>query len=288
MKNTSLEIATNPKTCANVMLPELLPITHTRRETRDVFTIEFDVAARGGFAFAPGQFNMLYSFGMGESAISISGDPARPEKLVHTIRAVGTVTRALQNLRKGDMVGIRGPFGRPWPMAEARGKDVVLVAGGIGLAPLRPVIYHVLRNRDAFGKFVLIYGSRNPADLLFTKEIETWRKKLDIQIEVTVDVADRTWKGHTGVVTKHMGKTDFDPTKAIAMMCGPEIMMRFAAREFERLGMTTQDIFITMERNMRCGAALCGHCQFGPSFICKDGPVYRYDEVAGLLSVREV
>jgi len=285
---TLLPVAAPSTTCSNVMLPEFFSITLTRRETRDVFTIEFDVSARGGFSFAPGQFNMLYAFGMGESAISISGDPARPEKLVHTIRAVGTVTRALQDLRKGDQVGIRGPFGRPWPMAEAQGKDLVIVAGGIGLAPLRPVIYHAVRNREAFGKVVVIYGTRTPADLLFTKEIEAWRKKLDMQIEVTVDVADRTWKGHTGVVTKHMGRTDFDPANAIAMMCGPEIMMRFAAREFERLGMPTKNIWITMERNMRCGAALCGHCQFGPSFICREGPVYRYDEVAQLLSIREV
>jgi NAD(P)H-flavin reductase len=286
MKNLPLELPT-PK-LVDVMRPEFLPITRVRRESRDVFTLEFDIDGPEGFRFAPGQFNMLYAFGMGESAISISGDPGRPEKLVHTIRAVGTVTRAMQALRKGDFVGVRGPFGRPWPIEEISGKDVVLIAGGIGLAPLRPVIYHILRHRESLGKVVVIYGSRNPADLIFTKEIEKWRKKLDLQIEVTVDTADRTWKGHTGVVTKHMGRTDFDPANAIAMMCGPEIMMRFAAREFERLGMPTKNVWITMERNMRCGAALCGHCQFGPSFICKDGPVYRYDDMASLLSIREV
>jgi len=286
MKNLVLDLPA--KKLLDVMRPEFLPITHVRRESRDVFTIEFDIDRPEGFRFAPGQFNMLYAFGMGESAISISGDPGRPEKLVHTIRAVGTVTRAMQALRKGDQVGVRGPFGRPWPIEEMSGKDVVIIAGGIGLAPLRPVIYHVLRHRESLGKVVIIYGSRNPADLIFTREIEKWRKKLDLQIEVTVDVADRTWKGHTGVVTKHMGRTDFDPANAIAMMCGPEIMMRFAAREFERLGMPTKNVWLTMERNMRCGAALCGHCQFGPSFICKDGPVYRYDDIAGLLGIREV
>lgn len=281
-------LVTFARTNTDPMAPEFLPITRVRRETRDVFTLEFDVTKRGGFAFSPGQFNMLYAFGMGESAISISGDPDCPEKLVHTIRAVGTVTRALQKLRKGDTIGIRGPFGRPWPMAEAHGKDLVVVAGGIGLAPLRPVIYYALRHRESFGKVVIVYGSRNPADLLFTKEIETWRKNLDMEIEVTVDSADRSWKGHTGVVTKHLGKTDFDPAKAMAMMCGPEIMMRFAARELERLGTPTTSIWVTMERNMRCGAALCGHCQFGPSFICREGPVYRYDQVSQLLCVREV
>lgn len=272
----------------DVMVPEFLPIMRARRDTRDVFTIELDVSARGGFSFAPGQFNMLYPFGMGESAISISGDPDRPDKLVHTIRAVGTVTKALQALRKGDIVGVRGPFGRPWPMSAACGKDLVIIAGGIGLAPLRPVIYHVVNHRNAFRKIAIIYGTRTPADLLFPKELEQWRGRLDLQVQVTVDAADRSWKGHTGVVTKHIGRTEFDPGNTIAMMCGPEIMMRFAARELERLGTPTESIWITMERNMRCGAALCGHCQFGPSFICKDGPVYRYDTVAHLLSVREV
>lgn len=286
MKHVQLESIAKP--ACDVMRPEFLAITRVRRESRDVFTLEFDIPQAEGFRFQPGQFNMLYSFGMGESAISISGDAGRPDKLVHTIRAVGTVTRALQTLRKGDLVGVRGPFGRPWPIDEMAGKDVVIIAGGIGLAPLRPVIYHVLRHRQTFGKVVVIYGSRNPADLIFTKDIETWRKKMDLQIEVTVDVADRTWKGHTGVVTKHMGRTDFDPANTIAMMCGPEIMMRFAAREFERLGVPSKNVWITMERNMRCGAALCGHCQFGPTFICKDGPVYRYDDVSGLLGIREV
>ncbi len=272
----------------DVMIPEMLRISKARRDTRDVFTIELDVSARGGFSFLPGQFNMLYPFGMGESAISISGDPARPEKLVHTIRAVGTVTKAMQELRKGDIIGVRGPFGRSWPVAEAQGKDLVIIAGGIGLAPLRPMIYHAVRNRSSFGKVVIVYGSRSPADLLYAKEIEEWRGKLDIQLAVTVDSADRTWKGHTGVVTKHIGRMDFAPANTIAMMCGPEIMMRFAARDLERLGVPQESVWITMERNMRCGAALCGHCQFGPSFVCKDGPVYRYDKIAALLSVREV
>lgn len=272
----------------DVMVPEMLRISKARRETRDVFTIELDVSERGGFSFQPGQFNMLYPFGMGESAISISGDPAKPNTLVHTIRAVGTVTNALQELRKGDIIGVRGPFGRPWPVAEAQGKDLLIIAGGIGLAPLRPMIYHAVRNRDQYGKVAIIYGARSPADLLYTKEIESWRGKLDMQVMVTVDSADRTWKGHTGVVTKHMARTDFNPSNMIAMMCGPEIMMRFAARELERQGASMQSIWITMERNMRCGAALCGHCQFGPSFVCKDGPVYRYDQVSSLLSVREV
>lgn len=277
-----------PAARADVMMPEPLRITRARRDTKDVFTFEFDVSARGGFSFEPGQFNMLYPFGVGESAISISGDAGEPEKLVHTIRAVGTVTRALEKLKKGDVIGVRGPFGRPWPVREAEGKDLMIIAGGIGLAPLRPVIYHAVRNRAKYGKVVVVYGTRTPQDLLYTKEIERWRGKLDMEVEVTVDAADRDWKGNTGVVTKYIGKTTFDPGNTVAMICGPEIMMRFSARELSRLGVPLEQVWITMERNMRCGAALCGHCQFGPTFVCKDGPVYRYDKMEPLLSIREV
>ena len=272
----------------DVMLPEPMRITRVRRDTKDVFTFELDVAERGGFPFAPGQFNMLYPFGVGESAISISGDPGKPEKLVHTIRAVGTVTRALEQLGRGDVIGVRGPFGKPWPVEAAEGKDLIIIAGGIGLAPLRPVIYHVTRHREKYGKVVIVYGCRTPDDLLYPKQLEKLRGRLDMEVEVTVDAADRAWKGHTGVVTKHIGKTTFDPAKAVAMICGPEIMMRFCARELSRLGVSLDRVWITMERNMRCGAGLCGHCQFGPTFVCKDGPVYRYDLMEPLLSVREV
>ncbi len=270
------------------MSPEPLRITRLTRETRGVFTFDFDVSARGGFSFLPGQFNMLYPFGAGESAISISGDPGRPDRLVHTIRAVGTVTRILERLGRGDVVGVRGPFGSPWPIHEAEGRDLVIVAGGIGLAPLRPVVYHAIRHREAFGRVALLYGTRTPDDIVYRKEIERWRGKLDMEVEVTVDAAGGDWRGDTGVVTKLIGRAAFNPANVVAMLCGPEIMMRFCARELERLGVSLDRIWVTMERNMRCGAGLCGHCQFGPSFVCKDGPVYRYDRVERLLSVREV
>lgn len=277
-----------PQPARDAMLPELLPITRVRKDTRDVFTLELDVSARGGFAFRPGQFNMLYPFGVGESAISISGDPARPDRLVHTIRAVGVVTRALQRLRRGDLVGVRGPFGRPWPVEAADGRDLVIVAGGLGLAPLRPVIYHAIANRRSFGRIVVLVGTRSPEDLLFAREVERWRGKLDMEVRVTVDVAGRDWRGNIGVVTRLIAQAGFDAATAVAMVCGPEIMMRFVARELERLGVTTDRVWITMERNMRCGVAQCGHCQLGPSFVCKDGPVYRYDRMGPLMAVREV
>lgn len=277
-----------PQPARDAMLPELLPITRARKDTRDVFTLELDVSARGGFAFRPGQFNMLYPFGVGESAISISGDPARPDRLVHTIRAVGAVTRALQRLRRGDLVGVRGPFGRPWPVEAADGRDLVIVAGGLGLAPLRPVIYHAIANRRSFGRVVVLIGTRSPEDLLFAREVERWRGKLDMEVRVTVDAAGRDWRGNIGVVTKLLAQAGFDAATAVAMVCGPEVMMRFVARELERLGMTADRVWITMERNMRCGVAQCGHCQLGPSFVCKDGPVYRYDHMGPLMAVREV
>lgn len=270
------------------MLPEPLRITRAKREARGVFTFELDVTARGGFPFLPGQFNMLYPFGAGESAISISGDPARPDRLAHTIRAVGVVTRALERLGRGDVVGVRGPFGSAWPIREAEGRDLVVIAGGIGLAPLRPVVYHALRRREAFGRVALLYGTRTPDDILYRKEIERWRGRLDVEVEVTVDTAGGDWRGNTGVVTKLISRAPFDPASAVAMICGPEIMMRYCARELERLGVSLDRIWITMERNMRCGMGLCGHCQFGPSFVCKDGPVFRYDCVQDLLLVREV
>ncbi|TKD03332.1 FAD/NAD(P)-binding protein [Polyangium fumosum] len=270
------------------MLPEPLRIARAKRETHGVFTFELDVSARGGFPFLPGQFNMLYPFGAGESAISISSDPHQPDRLEHTIRAVGAVTRAIERLGRGDVVGVRGPFGSAWPIREAEGRDLVVIAGGIGLAPLRPVVYHALRRREAFGKVALLYGTRTPDDILYRKEIERWRGRLDVEVEVTVDTAGSDWRGNTGVVTKLISRAAFDPGRAFAMICGPEIMMRFCARELERLGVSLDRIWITMERNMRCGTGLCGHCQFGPSFVCKDGPVYRYDRVQDLLLVREV
>jgi NAD(P)H-flavin reductase len=270
------------------MLPAPLRITRATRETRDVFTFELDVSPLGGLPFAPGQFNMLYPFGAGESAISISGDPGRPDRLVHTIRAVGVVTRALERLGRGDVVGVRGPFGSAWPVGEVEGSDLLVIAGGIGLAPLRPVVYHALRRRGAFGRVAVLYGARTPADILYRKELERWRGKLDLDVEVTVDAADRAWRGDTGVVTGLIGRARFDPGKAAAMICGPEIMMRYCARELSRLGVPLDRVWVTLERNMRCGAVLCGHCQFGPSFVCKDGPVFRYDRVQHLLSVREV
>jgi NAD(P)H-flavin reductase len=271
------------------MVPELARVARVTRELADVFTLRFDMAARpGGFAFSPGQFNMLYAIGAGEVAISISGDPARPQELVHTIRSVGTVTRVLEKLRRGDTIGVRGPFGAGWPMEAARGKDLVIIAGGVGLAPLRPAILHALAHRADYGRVVVLYGARTPADILFRKDLERWRGRLDVEVEVTVDRAPAEWPGNVGVVTSLLPGARFDAANAVALLCGPEVMMRFCVRELERRGVAHDAIFVSMERSMKCGAGLCGHCQYGPAFVCKDGPVFRFDRVERLFYTREV
>ncbi len=259
------------------------------KETHDTFSLE--LAQRGNpgkFEFAPGQFNMLYVFGVGEVPISISGDPTKPSKLVHTTRAVGNVTKAMRKLKVGDTLGIRGPYGAAWPVEKAAGEDVVLVAGGIGLAPLRPVIFHLLANREQYGKIVLLYGARTPEDILFHANLEKWRSRFDLEIFITVDRATGTWKGNVGVVTQLIPRSPFDPLNCVAMICGPEIMMRFTVLELEKRGVTTDRIYVSMERNMKCGIGLCGHCQLGSSFICKDGAVYAYSKIADLFTKREL
>jgi NAD(P)H-flavin reductase len=205
---------------------------------------------------------------------------------MHTVRSVGMVTAALCRMRRGQWAGVRGPFGSGWPLAEARGQDVLLVAGGVGLAPLRPVVYELVRHRGDFGRVALLYGARTPRDLLFHAELDRWRRRIDVQ--VTVDAAPRGWTGDVGVVGSLLARAAFDPAHTVAMVCGPEVMMRFALADLWRLGLPEHAAWISMERNMHCAVGLCGHCQFGPAFVCRDGPVFRADAVASLLSVREV
>ncbi|HEU4729408.1 MAG TPA: FAD/NAD(P)-binding protein [Kofleriaceae bacterium] len=262
-----------------------MAITRSVRELADVFTWTFEVPSK--FPFLPGQFNMLYVHGVGEVPISISGDPATPDRLTHTIRAVGAVTRVMAKLGEGDVMGVRGPYGSAWPIAEARGRDVLVIAGGLGLAPLRPVILHLLANRAEFGRVTILYGARSPADLLYRRELESWRGRFDVRVEAIVDTAGRDWYGPVGVVTKLLDLVPVDAHDAV-FVCGPEIMMRFAVRDLEKRGVSRDAIWISMERSMKCGVGLCGHCQLAGSFVCKDGPVYRFDRIAPYLQVREL
>jgi NAD(P)H-flavin reductase len=271
------------------MVPSPFRVRGVRKETYDTFTLELEPAnGAAGLPFAPGQLNMLYAFGVGEVPISISGDPAKPQTLVHTVRSVGAVTQAICKSKRGDVLGVRGPFGSHWPAEEAAGSDVVIVAGGIGLAPLRPALYYLLSNREKYGKIALLYGARTRQDLLYTSELERWRGQFDLEVGVTVDTATAGWRGNVGVVTTLIPRAQFDPSQAVAMVCGPEVMMRFTVRELEARGIGRENIFISLERNMKCAIGFCGHCQFGPTFVCKDGPVFRFDQVQTLFAKREI
>lgn len=271
---------------SSVTVPRPFAVRRVRKELADAWTLELepkDGAPR--FAFAPGQFTMVYLFGIGEVPLSISG---LPERLLHTVRAVGAITRAICAVRAGAVLGIRGPYGNGWPLAACEGKDVVMVAGGMGLAPLRPVVYHLIAKRERFGKVVLLVGARTPDDLLFAQELEHWRGRFDLEVRVTVDRADRGWKGDVGVVTTLIPRATFDPAKTVALACGPEVMMRFTIGELKHRGVTPDNIYLSMERNMKCAVGFCGHCQFGPTFVCKDGPVFPLSRVESWLRIREV
>jgi len=271
------------------MLPVLHRIRAVKQETDDTFTLELSPAHPSSEAsFVPGQFNMVYVYGVGEVPISISSDPANAPNIEHTTRVVGTVTKAMRLLRRGDALGIRGPFGTHWPVQEAEGRDVVIAAGGIGLAPLRPALYSLMTHREKYRKIVLLYGTRTPEDILYRKELEQWRGQFDLEIQVTVDRAASSWRGNVGVVTTMIPRAPFDPTNTIVMVCGPEVMMRFTAQEVLKRGVPANRIYLSMERNMKCGIGLCGHCQYRGRFICKDGPVLRFDQVGSLMNTAEV
>ena len=268
----------SPSLSSDGLRPSPVRVGRVRRETADVATLE--LAPASPFAFSPGQFNMLYMFGLGEVAISLSGDPSDEDRIVHTVRAVGAVSKAVIGLRRNQVIGIRGPYGSCWPVADNEGSDIIVVAGGLGLAPLRPVIYYLFANRERYGRVVMLYGARGPAEILYRRELESWRRRLDVDITVTVDHAAADWRGNVGVVPALVARTPIDPDHAVAMVCGPEIMMRFTIDALRQRGLAIDRIFVSMERNMKCAVGLCGHCQFGPGFVCRDGPVFRYDCIA--------
>jgi NAD(P)H-flavin reductase len=258
-------------------------------ETSDTATVVLDpVDGRPPSGFSAGQFNMLYAFGLGEVAVSISGDPALPGTLTHTVRCVGKISTALSRSAPGDVIGVRGPYGRGWPLLAAQKKDLVVLAGGLGLAPLRPVLYEVLAHRERFGRVEVIYGARTPRDLLYYPEIQEWRQRTDWRFQVTVDAAGRDWYGDVGVGTTRLPDARFDPAQTVAFVCGPEIMMRVSVRALLDRGLPESSIHLSMERNMKCAVAFCGHCQLGPAFVCRDGPVLSYGALRPWLSVREI
>jgi NAD(P)H-flavin reductase len=271
------------------MLPQPYTVREIAKETLDTFTLTLRPGnGDAGASFQPGQFSMLWVFGVAELPISISGDPAERDRLVYTVRSVGQATHTLVSRKVGDSIGVRGPMGTGWPMEAATGRDVIVVAGGIGLAPLRPFIYHVLRNRKRYRRLIVLYGARSPRELLYRKEMASWARHPETQVLVTVDYGGLGWHGHVGVVTTLFKYARLQPELSLALVCGPEIMMRFVGRELENQGLASGDIYLSMERNMKCGIGLCGHCQYGPHFICKNGPVFPYTSLRTKLEKYEL
>ena len=266
---------------AQSLLPAPFRVASVRRETHDTWTLALEPEDGAELpAFAPGQFAMLYAFGAGEVPISVSG--IGDGTLVHTIRSVGAVTGRLCALREGDTIGVRGPYGTAWPLATAAGRDVVVVAGGIGLAPLRPVVHELVAHPERYGRVTILYGGRTPDELLYRDELSVWGA------HVTVDAAGPDWRGRVGLVTKLLPVIAGDPAGAIAMMCGPDVMMHFTALALTDRGFAPDAVWVSLERSMKCAVGHCGHCQLGPLFVCKDGPVVRHDAVAALTAVREL
>lgn len=272
--------AAEVRQAASTMIPLVTRVAQVRKETSDTFTLAIESATRQPLAeFQPGQFSMLYVFGAGELPISISGDPADRSRLVYTVRSVGKLTQLLVSRSVGDPVGVRGPYGTGWPLRTARGKDVLIVAGGIGLAPLRPAIHYILRHRADYGRLVVLYGARSPRDLLYRKQLDDWARLPDTQVLSTVDYGGVAWHGHVGVVTRLFRFVRLQPFRTVALICGPEIMMRYVTWELDQRGLAPGDLYLSLERNMKCGIGCCGHCQYGPNFICKDGPIFPYHQI---------
>ena len=273
----------------DVMVPWPCVVKQVAKETPDTFTLTISREDHADQSpFLPGQFSMLWVFGIGELPISISGDPSNHGQLVYTVRSVGKATHALVSQKPGTGIGIRGPFGNGWPVQAARGHDVIIVAGGIGLAPLRPMIYEVLQNRAEYGRLVILYGARSPRELLYRKELAAWARQPETQVLVTVDYGGIGWHGHVGVVTTLFKYARLHPARTVAMICGPEIMMRFVTRQLQEHGLAEKNIYLSMERNMKCAVGFCGHCQYGRHFICKDGPVFPYTTIGPLLDKYEL
>jgi NAD(P)H-flavin reductase len=270
------------------MMSRAFRVIGRHHETVDTVTLRFEPDDGVPLSFRPGQFTMLYAHGIGEAPISIAGGNRADEPLTHTVRAVGAVTNAICSLLPGDAIGVRGPYGVGWPLERAAGGDLVIAAGGIGLAPLRAVIGHAIDNRDDFGEVSLIYGARTPSDLLYEDELREWRGRFDMQVEVTVDRSAAGWYGDVGLVTNLLARIPFHPEHTIALVCGPEIMMKVMARELGALGVDRGDVYVSLERNMACAIGFCGHCQLGPDFLCRDGPVVPFDRVAERLTVEEL
>jgi NAD(P)H-flavin reductase len=286
---TEINPITGVKCESHPLLPNWAELIEIKKEAPSVSTywLRFlDPDMQTDYTFTPGQFNILSIPGYGESAISISSDVENKESIGHTIRTTGDVTSAIARLNVGDVVGVRGPFGAYWPIERFKGKDIYIASGGIGLPPLRPMIYNIIKNRQDFGEVVVLYGARTPKDLLFKDEYHAWREA-DIDVMITVDRASQGWEGTVGVVPLLFYRLRMDPRKSVAFTCGPEIMMRYVVYEALARRLYEENIYVSFERNMICGFGSCGHCQIGPYFVCKDGPIFSYDRLQPYFNVED-
>jgi NAD(P)H-flavin reductase len=268
-------------------VPAPFEILSKRKDTTDTFTFELRPRSGEPLVFLPGQCVMLSRGGSGEVPISISGDPDVPERLVHTVRSLGLRTAAICSAQPGEVLGVRGPWGQPWPVVYLEGSDIVIAAGGIGLAPLRSAILWLLARRERYGRLVLLYGARNPEQLLYRNELEEWAAR-GMEVLETVDSAGPEWLGSVGVVTRLVRRAHLDAPRTAVLCCGPEVMMKFMVEALLTAGVGTERMYVSMERNMQCGIGHCGHCQLGPTLICKHGPVYRWSKVEPWIDMREL
>jgi sulfhydrogenase subunit gamma (sulfur reductase) len=273
----------------NLYMPHTAEIVERIQEATNVFTLRLrfiDPQIHRQYRFMPGQFNMVYLYGVGEVAISISSDPRQSELYDHTIRVVGRVTRGLAQLKQGDHVGIRGPYGRGWPIDKMPGKDVVIITGGLGCAPVVMLINYIMQRRDQFGRLCVLQGVKNSDDLIFRDYYRIWAKLPSTQIKFAADQSSKAWSGYVGHPTDLIKELQFDADNAVAMICGPEIMMHIAVQQLLRQRLSEENIYLSMERSMQCAIAHCGHCQYGGQFVCKDGPVFSYPQVKALFNER--
>ncbi len=270
-------------------LPDEARIVERIEESPDLFTLRLrftDPGRQAAFSFEPGQFNMLYLHGVGEIPVSIVSDPRDEHVFDHTIRAVGRVSRALARLRTGQHIGVRGPWGRGWPLAAAEQHDVLVVTGGLGCAPVVSVINYIAHRRERFGKLNIMQGVKHSSDFIWRERYARWRQMPDTRVLLAADAGDTLWPWHIGRVTELFDQLDFDPQRAVVMLCGPEGMMRVVVKEMLARGVPENDIWLSMERNMQCAVGHCGHCQYGSLFVCRDGPVFSYHELAPLFARR--
>ncbi len=270
-------------------VPHEAEVVERIQESPTIFTLRLrftDPVQHTAFRFEPGQFNMLYLYGVGEVAISIVSDPEDEKLFGHTIRVVGRVTRGLAQLKAGDRLGVRGPHGRGWPLKQAEGRDVMVITGGLGCAPVVSVINYVIRRRDLFRRLVIMQGVKHSDDLIWRKQYASWGKQRDTQVLVAANEGAALWPWHVGNVTELFDRVEFDASRAVVLMCGPEGMMQVAVKHLSERGAQEDNIYLSMERSMNCAVGLCGHCQYGGNFVCKDGPVFRYSDVKPLFGIR--